>query len=248
MPEITRSVVVFPAPFAPSSATTSPARPAIGDLAQVTAERLALHRVEPRGRLVQAEETRLRGQSTGDSDELPVALRELARHRVAAGLQPEHGERFLDPLASAFRTGHDAAQRPEGRRLCGHGDVLANRQVVEQLDRLPGPREPQPGPRVRRLAGEVPTVEEDAAAVADEPGDGVDERRLAGAVRPDQAEQLTRLHAQVDVDERADAAEADRQIARLEDGRHGASTEPWPAVGVTMRSLMTARDGRQGER
>jgi hypothetical protein len=57
-------------------------------------------------------------------------------------------------------------------------------EVVEQLGALPGSGEPAPRPRVRRQPGQVVPVELDATLRADEPGDRVDEGRLAGTVRP----------------------------------------------------------------
>ena len=45
----------------------------------------------------------------------------------------------------------------------GDGEVLAHRQVVEQLDRLPRAGETAPRARVRRQPGDVVAVELDAA-------------------------------------------------------------------------------------
>ena len=101
-----------------------------------------------------------------------------------------------------------------------HRDVLLHGQIVEQLDRLPRAGETQARPLVRRLPRQVAAVEHHAAAVADEAGDRVDERRLAGAVRSDQAEELSGLDLQVDVDQRPHAAEADRHPVRFQHGSH----------------------------
>ena len=51
---------------------------------------------------------------------------------------------------------------------------------------------------------------------------GVHERRLAGAVRPDQPDQLTLLDDDVDLVDGAHAAEADRQAGGGQDGAHDA--------------------------
>ena len=59
-------------------------------------------------------------------------------------------------------------------------------------------------------AGDVGTVDGDRTEVRDEPGDGVDERRLAGTVRPDQTDQFTGTDLEVDVDDGVYATERHR--------------------------------------
>ncbi len=51
--------------------------------------------------------------------------------------------------------------------------------------------------------------------------DAVEQRRLARAVRPDQAEDLAFAHVEGDAVDGADAAEGLRQVAHLEDRAHG---------------------------
>src|SRR5262249_18000459 len=65
-----------------------------------------------------------------------------------------------------------------------------------------------------------PPIELDPAPGGHEPRDGVDERRLARAVRPDQPDELARFDAQIDIDDGADAAEADGDAGRLQDRAH----------------------------
>ena len=73
---------------------------------------------------------------------------------------------------------------------------------------------------VRRQPCEIAPVELDPACGTDEPGDRVDERRLAGAVRSDQPDQLTLLDGDVDGVDGPHAPEANRQAGRGEDGAH----------------------------
>ena len=108
----------------------------------------------------------------------------------------------------------------ERRALSSHGEVLPHGEVVEQLRALPGSGEPALRPRVRRQPREIVPVELDAARGTDERGDRVDERRLAGAVRPDQPDQLALLDDDVDLVDGAYASEADREASRGEDGAH----------------------------
>ena len=51
-----------------------------------------------------------------------------------------------------------------------------------------------------------------------EPGEAVEQRGLAGAVRPDQAEDLALVHVERDAVQRDDAAEHDADVANREQG------------------------------
>ncbi len=93
------------------------------------------------------------------------------------------------------------------------GEVLAHRQVVEQLDRLPRPGQTAPGAGVRRQIADVGPGQLDAAAMVHESGDGVDEGGLAGPVRADQADQLAGLDVEIDIDDSTHPAEGHRDSA-----------------------------------
>jgi hypothetical protein len=74
---------------------------------------------------------------------------------------------------------------------------------------------------VWRRAQQALAVERDLALVgAVEPRDQVEQRRLAGAVGPDQADDLSFGHVQRDVVDRHDAAERLRHVLDREQ-RHG---------------------------
>ena len=60
-----------------------------------------------------------------------------------------------------------------------------------------------------RQPGEVVVVEADGPGAADEAGQGVDERRLAGPIRADQPDELAFADVEIDVGERLDAAVVD---------------------------------------
>jgi len=99
-------------------------------------------------------------------------------------------------------------------------EVLAHREIVEQLGALPRPGEAAAGAGVRRQPREIPAVELDRARVAHEARDGIDERRLAGAVGADQADELALLDGDVDVVHGVHTAETDGQACRREYGAH----------------------------
>ncbi len=84
---------------------------------------------------------------------------------------------------------------------------------------------PERGDPVRRQPGQLvlSVGEQDLAAGRGmQAGDGVEKRGLAGAVRPDQAEDLALGQGQVDVAKGLQTAKALRQPAGLEQG-HGAA-------------------------
>ena len=108
----------------------------------------------------------------------------------------------------------------ERRALCGHHQIFPYGEVVEQLRALPGSGEPPLRAHVRRQPCEIAAVELGTARGTDEPGDRVDERRLAGAVRSDQPDQLTLLDGDVDGVDGPHTPEANRQARRGEDGAH----------------------------
>jgi hypothetical protein len=68
------------------------------------------------------------------------------------------------------------------------GDVLTYLEVVEQIRLLPCPRQAKARPFVSGQTSDVPSVELDSSRAGDESGDRVDQRRLAGAAGPDQAD------------------------------------------------------------
>ena len=186
--------------------------PVIGELAQPPAQQLALAGVHAGGRLVEAQQPGRADDGAREPHQFALALGELAGYRL--------GDRGQAP--SAEHRFH--AARPRRRASTGgDGEVLADVEVVEKVGALPCAGAAQPGDGVRCQPGDVVPGQPDAARVADEAGDGVDERRLAGAVGADQAHQLARGHLEVDFVERVDAAEGHRQPRTL---RTGASPAP----------------------
>src|SRR5438105_2548872 len=81
---------------------------------------------------------------------------------------------------------------------------------------------------------ESPAIEAHGARlVAQRAADAVDQRRLAGAVRANEAEPLAGLDRQVDAVERHEAAEAFADVVDLEQRSHGVLL---PAAGSRSRS------------
>src|SRR5207247_8135192 len=88
-------------------------------------------------------------------------------------------------------------------------DVLERAQVVKHARDLKGAPHALAREDVRRLAGDLAPLEAHAARVgAQQPGYGVEEGALAGAVRADDGAKLAAFDAQIDAAERLQPAEA----------------------------------------
>jgi hypothetical protein len=121
------------------------------------------------------------------------------------------------------------------RQLGGQQHVVGDRQVVQQIEELEDHADLRP-PELRRprLAHPVhpqPGDGDGARAGPVEPGDQVEQRRLAAAGRPQHGDRLSGAHAQGHVGEgRRPLAVRPGHIADVDDGRgrwHGASTGRW---------------------
>ena len=102
---------------------------------------------------------------------------------------------------------------PEGsgtgaRAECGHLDVLSHGESAERVAVLERARETVATAPVGRPAGDVAALELDGASGGPvEPAEHVHERRFAGAVRPDEADDLTAVQLERDPTKRLDAGE-----------------------------------------
>ena len=92
-------------------------------------------------------------------------MREFTRRPGAEILQVERGEGPLDRRRVVCPSRPDEIEQEAGGALSLGRDlqVLDDVEVVEELDRLPGPAEPEPRPPVGGEPGDVPAREPDAA-------------------------------------------------------------------------------------
>ena len=96
--------------------------------------------------------------------------------------------------------------------------VLKDREVVEELERLERAHQPGTGPVLGAPRADVVLAQEDPTpARTDEAGDGVNGRRLARPVRPDEAEHLFAPDFEAEAGERFRPTEGDRNVAEGED-------------------------------
>src|SRR5205823_11482845 len=115
-------------------------------------------------------------------------------------------------------------ERAAERRLRGETDVLERRQEREDARDLERPAEALTGAPERRLVRDVDAVERDRARRRPvDPGEEVEERRLAGAVRADDPEELSLGNLEADIDDDLRAADVEPEVARGENRRVHAS-------------------------
>jgi len=94
-------------------------------------------------------------------------------------------------------------------RVRAHHDVLERGHAAKQSHRLERDRDAEPGPFVGWQTIDPPPLEEHPAGIRAQPAaDQVEERRLAGAVGPDDGVETPTLDPQRDVVDRDHAAEA----------------------------------------
>ena len=155
--------------------------------------------------LVEQQEPRLDRERPRDAELALVAVREAAGRLARAVGDAEH---FHQPLGSLPRR-----TRPGARTQRRDLDVLAHAQPGERPAVLERARETGPAAAVRRPRGDVLAGELHRAGVREvEAGQHVHERRLAGSVRPDQADHLVPVQLHRHAAKRVDARERPRNV------------------------------------
>ena len=149
-------------------------------------------------RFIEQEHFRLQRERPSELDALLQAIGERAGGKLAQVLELEELEQVLDLLAvrDLFLL-RQAPVHERGEDARAHAHVPAEHEVVEhahaleERDVLEGARNPALGNAARRQVGDVLALERDAPAVGPvEAADHVEQRRLAGAVGPDDREDL----------------------------------------------------------
>ncbi len=215
-------------------------------LQERVAEGGGLPRAHPRRRLVEQDEVGIGGQHGGQFDVLEHAVGQPVHLPVQQTREAEDLGQGLGPPGEPPLVGPGAreAQDAGGRGVAG-GEMLGGEKVgpdrgaPDQADVLEGPGHPGRRPLVGREVGDVDAPEPHPAVVGPaEPADDVEQRRLAGAVGPDDPDDLQFADHEGDVAQRPDAAEPDRAAVDL---KHGPEPWWWPA---SRRAVPPAASGR----
>src|SRR5205085_1607816 len=101
----------------------------------------------------------------------------------------------------------------------------------EEPQRLERARDPALRDQVRGETDDALTLEPDVAGVGPvDPGHEIEDGRLAGAVRPDQADDLALADLDVETVDHLQASEGERHVSQLEEGSvaHTISTRRSP--------------------
>src|SRR5215469_4280514 len=110
--------------------------------------------------------------------------------------------------------------------LAAEIEILAHAHVAEQLARLRALHDAAASDGGGARSGEAAAAEADRAAVRHEPGDGVEERGLAGAVEPDDRDELAFAYLDVDSVERLRLAVENAHIGDVEQRRGSGRDAP----------------------
>ena len=189
----------------------------IDQVAQLGPEPLGLGLVQPGGGLVEQQDLRrLRHQRPSDAHQLALALGQLAREPLGDVAQVEQVQHLVHPLGALAGPEVVEQRRPQRQPAAGHVEVGADRDVVEQLQRLPGAGQPVVGQAVGRAPEDLVALQQHRAlrVVGQEPGDRVDERGLARAVGPDEPGEPAAAALQRHVVHRHQAAESHGETRR----------------------------------
>ena len=110
----------------------------------------------------------------------------------------------------------DAAARVEAVQRGEEREVLARRQLGVEVQLVGEQADPAPKRRRRARAPAARRSERRRCVGADQRGEHADQRRLAGAVRAEQADDLAGAERQRDVRQRAAPAEMARDVGQLD--------------------------------
>ena len=181
----------------------------VADLLDEDTELRDLLVIQPAGRLVEEEQPRLGDERAGQLDALLDAVRQRRSRKQRALAEPDDVE-HLERLGLAHLP-------PAAVRADEH--VLEHGHRPEELDVLERARDTLAHDLVRGCLEDRRAVEQHLAGVRPvQARDDVEGRRLAGAVRPDQAGDVPFLDLERHAVERDDSAEAQGDVPYLEEG------------------------------
>jgi hypothetical protein len=205
-----------------STRTTVIAR--VGHLADQLIHLDGFLRIEAGGRLVEEDHPRLHGQGAGDLQ----ALEGTVGHGVGAGLgvllQADEAHQ-LEGLAAQLGVAAGDAREAQGgldqvaveTQVGTHHHVLDGAHVHADLQVLEGARHTAAGQLVRRLATDGFAIQADLAVGGFvDPGDEVEQGRLAGAIGADHGIDDACVDAEAHILHGLDAAEVDGEVGDVE--------------------------------
>ncbi len=203
-----------------------------GDVALVAnpADQIAEHVdffvVEAAGGLVKQQDLRFGSQRPRQLHAFLGAERQAGNRDMGDVVKVEIADDLMDALVEFGLAAADPGQfqRVADNVAVGAGmgadpNVVEHRQIGKQRDVLKGAADADFGDPVRRTRQDARAFHENVAgARLVEPAQAIEECGLAGAVRPDQAEDLALMHVEGNAVQRDDAAEHDADVADRKQG------------------------------
>ena len=188
-------------------------------------------RRKPGRRLIQEDELRLHGKRPSDFHHLPNTVREACDRVVPIGLEFKEIDDPLDRATMRHLFPPDGRAEDDlggkagpAARVASDQQVLQHGGVFEELDVLECAGDAEfrdfRGPALQEAFSLEPDIPRRRLTDA---RDQVEQRRLAGPVGPDNGKDLTSLHAEGDVIQRRNPAEADRDAPHVEQGHRSRS-------------------------
>src|SRR5581483_11661330 len=156
-------------------------------------ERGGFGRVEPRRRLVEEDDRGPGAHGAGELDDARLPGRELGDRTVGVAGEPDERQDLVDERIVLVATAGQQSPRSLGqcRGLGRVEEVLAHRHRPEDLEPLEGSRYAGAGAPFWPPVAHVGALDADrTAGKRDGPGQRVEQRRLAGTVRTDDADEL----------------------------------------------------------
>ena len=187
-------------------------------------ELLDLRMREAGRRFVQKQELRRKGQRAGDFKLPLMAECQVGGLLVGKGGKADitqQGHRRLPEMPFVPPERRQPADCRQNVRpvflVKGHEHVFEHGHVRKQLGVLESARQSEAGQLVAGQAGRFPPQKSDAAGIGPvDPGDRVEKCGFAGAVRPDQRVDFARVDGFVDLVDRDEAAERNRDASGVE--------------------------------
>src|SRR2546425_5335062 len=191
-------------------------------------DRRLVRGADPRRRLVEEDDLRLQRERGSHVEELLVTLRQVSGRHVALVAEAEQlgdlERAFLHLVVSGQRR-EQAGPAPES----GHDrglERLEDREVGKDLDELEGAGHAEPRQAHRADAADLPVLEAHGArARPRDAGEDVDQRRLAGAIRSDDRDELARVDPEAHAVEGAELSVELPEPVRLENHARDGGTE-----------------------
>ena len=170
-------------------------------------------------RLVGDQELRLRRHGAGQFELAHLDLRQVARHLPRLGFEADLVQQRRAAVRDRLLRQMNAARRDGVEQ--GDADIVGKRHAGERPRQLKASRQAEMGALMGFEPVELSAVEmHGALLVVQRAADAIDQRRFAGAVRPDQAEPLAGRDRQRNLVERDEAAETLAEIVDLQKRAH----------------------------